>query len=663
MNAPSGPSEVTTAVEGKPSAAVSVSVKREPLPEGPWTLMGMMERNQEYIVPTAWREFGEAEALRRLREMQVKNLRARKELLARCETDLVYREEVMARCASDPVFYLSHFAFIWNSDARVVIPFLPLEIQVTEVIYPFYIDQYTPLDPDNPEADRRNHMVEKPRKVGITWCLIACQSWGMCFHHRWPLDGKHMPYVCGVSADVKENVQDRSNPESHMGRAEQIYRNLPVWMLPGPIRPVPDELTDDEGAPKKKRRLKGDTFGESKISFPENKSFFWVKAMTRNVGRSVRFRNWLCDEEEFAKNAGGAVRSLQDATSCLWRVSSIDGNANSFAKDFGNPRLKIARHKIRYFHVPWYGPKWLEAMREGRTDEGFQKEILCNRNAKTGKTYWNPPFDDKVNLVDAVIPMAETQPLYLGIDIGRADGCGLLYLQRDDAAECVNFHGMVYRRDAVTDFMVPFFLGKFPTENEVGDPFPSEENWHPEDRRFVRAIGEKMLKCKSVRYYAGSDATEDRMHADSFVRQMWRLWKIRVEPVRLPDKKEAIDAVTWMIPYLRIERAVNALTPGQYDTTEEAPFTFEDVFYNYRKKTNKDTNEVLESGLPVHDRHSNPADALQILVKEMPRVMRRSPKEIERATKRITAESTRKDERFATTSLFRGYFGRLADAR
>ena len=58
-----------------------VTRETDTLPTGCWTLMGTFENNQEWIVPSAWREFGEAECLRLLRELRVMNLKERKRIL------------------------------------------------------------------------------------------------------------------------------------------------------------------------------------------------------------------------------------------------------------------------------------------------------------------------------------------------------------------------------------------------------------------------------------------------------------------------------------------------------------------------------------------------------------------------------------------------------
>jgi len=627
---------------------------------GPFTLADVLERNSKWIIPAAWRDLGEKECLRRVREMRLANLKLREEISGRFNTDQEFREAEMKACAEDLVYWCTRWAWLYNADARQSIPFLPIEFQITEALYPFYIDQYTPLDEDNPEADRRNHMVEKPRKVGFTYCILFGGSWAMCFHHMWPIRDKGAPHVGGVAADVKDNVKDRENPESHMGRLEQILRALPTKMLPGPIRE--DKELDEDGNPVRKRGgKKGNTFGETKISFPENKSFIRAAAASRNAGRAGRFSWFLFDEEEFAEKARAMVRGLMDATACLWRITSVNGKGNSFHRDWSNPRLKVTRHDIHYWMVPWYGERWLKSIQEGRSDDDFQREILKNRDTRSGAAYWSPPWSEPVNVVDTEIKVCATTPLYIGLDIGKADGASLIYAQKDPETETVLGHGMVFRRGAVLEWLVPFLLGKFPERNETGDKAPGPEYWHPLDRQFVERVGEMIKVAPSVRIVAGSDAKQSSMHYDSLIVQMWRMWKIRIVPVRIDDKREAIDAVKWMVPYLRINRKVNQMTPGQYDD-EGAPFTMSDVFYQYRKKTDRQTEEILPSGTPVHDHFSNPADSWQYLVKEMPRVMRRTPQEIARVQRAREMNEANGRRANSVKGLFQNVFGTMSTA-
>jgi hypothetical protein len=451
-------------------------------------------------------------------------------------------------------------------------------------------------------------------------------------------------------------VKDRENPESHLGRVEQILKALPPWMLPGPIRPAPEEDVPVEGAPKLRR--KGDTFGEAKISFPENKSFLMVKAATRNVGRAGRYSWFLFDEEEFAERAKAAVRSLMDATSCLWRVSSVNGKGNSFHRDFSNERFKVSRHRIRYWMVPWYDEAWLQSQRDTRSEEDLQREILCNRDVHSGAAYWAPPWSDPVNVVDRDLLVRADQTFWLSLDIGKADGASVGYHQHDPEAEQVNCHGMVYRRMCTFEWLVPFLLGKFPEKNLCGDKMPPKETWHPLDRAFVEHIGRCMEKARRVVIVAGSDAKQESMHYDSLIVQAWRMWGLRIIPVRISDKKEAIERVKWGVPYIRVSRRVNEMTPGQYDDDGSALFRYSDVFYQYRKKTDRRTEEILPSGLPVHDQFSNPADQIQYAFAEMPRVMKRTPRELERAVAARKAAELDAMKAQAVKNVFRGAFGR-----
>jgi hypothetical protein len=121
--------------------------------------------------------------------------------------------------------------------------------------------------------------------------------------------------------------------------------------------------------------------------------------------------------------------------------------------------------------------------------EDFEQEIMCNTRAQIGRAYWSPPFDLKVNVVEDPIPVIPGATLWVGIDIGKADGLSILYFQRDEARQLVNCHGMVFRKDAVMEWMIPFLLGEFPKRNLIGDEFPSQDLWHPLDQEFVKTVG------------------------------------------------------------------------------------------------------------------------------------------------------------------------------
>lgn len=630
---------------------------RDPIP-GAFTLQAILERNQDFIIPAAWRELGAPEALRRVRAMRVRNLLQRQALLDACQDDPDAQSLEMSRCAEDFIYFVTRYLWMFNSDLRQTIPFLPVEAQVRELLYPLYFDQYTPLDPDNPSMDRRHHIVEKPRYVGASYCVLAAMVWICCFHRYWPGEEAGTPAMVAMCADREEHVYSVEDPECHMGRLEQMFRRLPKWMLPNPIYPLDDE-EKDKGT---ERLSRASTFSGKKISWPGTKSMIVGKAANGSFGRSKRARLALVDEEAHMTEGPATVRSADGLSACVWRLSSVKGQANSHYRDMNNPNLKITRHRLSVLDVPWYDEEWLSEKRRTMSPEDFAQEIMCDTKAQVGRAYWAPPFDMKVNVVDTPIPVVPGSTLWIGLDIGKADGLSMLYLQRDEVRQLVNCHGMVFRKDALVEWMVPFILGEFPKRNLVGDEFPSEDLWHPLDREFVRTVGKMRATATRIRVVSGSDAAEERMTSDSFVTQLWRMWRITVIPVKLTDKLEAIDKVKWMVPYFRVNSKVNALTPGQYDTTHEPPFHLSDVFFQYRKKVNRQTDEVLPAGRPVHDRFSNPADALQYLVHEMPRVMRRSPAEIQRLTTARQAAESDRLRKGAVKVVFRSAFGRGVNA-
>jgi hypothetical protein len=564
------------------------------------SLAEMLDANGSFIVPADWRPLGAAEVHRRAAEMRIRNLEERKDRWARLAHSPSLQREEMEACAWDLTRWCVNWGWLPNANERSVLPFLPFEAQVRELIHPFYADMVTPLDPSNPRGDDRRNIVDKPRYMGASYCILSGFLWGALFHQYW--DGG-APCVFLLAADRKEHIYSKDDQETHQGRMEQILRALPEWMLPEPIG---------------KR-----TFTAFKIAFPANKSMIRGKAAKGSFGRAQRARAALLDEEAHMADGTQTVTSAGDLTQCLWRISSVNGMGNSFAKDMHDHGLKIRRHRLKYTDCPWYDDAWLKSQQATRSPEAFQQEIMVNYRAQTGRAYWSPPFEEALNVVEDV-ELLKHSPLYMMLDVGRADGAALLWGQADYQAAQFNLLGMVYRPEANEDYLVPFMLGKFPTEDRLGSKFPAASNWHAADQEFVRYLGRLYAATGPMQFITGTDAAEQRMHADSLVTHLRRRWGLIARPVKPKDKGEAIERVRRMIPHIRIPKYAATATPGQYDRTGRTPFALPEVFYRYRRKVNQQTGEVLESGMPVHDEVSNPADCLQywalILPLQIPRL-------------------------------------------
>lgn len=560
----------------------------------------VMDANGEYIVPTAWRDLGAAEAHRRASEMRVRNLQERRATMARLEKDPAGQRAEMESCAFDLVRWATRWGWLPNANERTVLPFLPFESQVRELLYPFYSDMLTPLNPIDPRGDLRHTIIDKPRYMGATFSYLTGFLWGCLFHQAWD---NNAPCVFLLAADRKEHLYSKDDDETHFGRMNQILQALPKWMLPKP---------DARG-----HQYKYTAF---KLAFSTNRAMIRGKAAKASFGRAQRARAALLDEEAHMADGRQTVVSAGDLTNVLIRVSSVNGMGNSFAQDMHDQGLKIRRVHLTHKDCPWYDAGWLAKQAESRSPAAFQQEIMVNYRATVGRCYWSPPWNDTLNIVKDV-EILKKSPLYGLLDIGRADGTAMLWAQADYRLGQFNLLGMVFRPEAVLEYLIPFFLGRFPDVDKMGDKFPHQSDWHRGDQEFVAYLARLYNAAGPIQWVTGSDAAENRVHSDSLITKMRRQWGVNLRPVKPTDKLENIDRVRQMTPYIRVPEYAARATPGQYDRTGASPFTISDVFTQYRKKINQNTGEVLEAGLPVHDQYSNPADALQLWTMVLPMVI------------------------------------------
>lgn len=542
----------------------------------------MVARNADWIIPTAWREEGSTVVLARLKALQERNEEEREKRRKRAETDEAFRDEELQRCANDVCYWLIWYGSITNANEQICIPFLPFEAQVRKIIWPIFHDLTTPLK--GGRADKRHYIIKKPRYMGISFTILEAGAiWGALFHQYWD---NGAPFLTLLGADLEKNLDKPGDPETHFGRMEGVLSRLPKWMIPG------------------------GKFSRTnlKISILKNQSSIIGKALNRNFGRAQRSTLAMVDEEAFARDARAAITSLHDNTNRIWRVSTVNGLDESFARTWNDLDLKINRIDLNWRDCPWYDDEWYEAEKATRTKEQLAQEIDGDFTASAGNRCWDE-FSPAINIVEEV-PFLEGQPLWVGIDVGRADGTALTWWQVDYEKGLHLCHGYLYRPEAKLNFILPFLLGKIPDRDKQGNAYVGALHWGEPEREFIQKIGGMMAKASHTIYVGGSDLAQDLVHTDSLVQILARQWGLSVCALRIRSKQEAVTKVAVAVPYMRMSKQT---AYGKLAGSRHALF---DVFTQYRWK-DRQPGEADDHLLPVHNEYSNGADSIQYYIQKV----------------------------------------------
>ena len=562
----------------------------------PLTLEEVLDRNAEWIVPTAWsdephpetgeplRVAGGAIIRARTLEMQRRNIVLRAELLDRAENDPAFQAEELRKCSLDIVYWLTRYGWIFDANERKFVPFLPFQAQVEKLFYPAYLDLVTPL---SSRDERRDQIIMKSRYLGVTFAFLLVGGWAARFYGEW-FPG--VPFIMTVGANKLEKLDRSGSPDTHFGRLwlvlKTIFEQAP-WMYP--------EMAKNRGMR-----------SHLHIAFPNRNAVIQGEAVNENFGRSGRSTITFLDEEAFAPEAHLALMGLSDNTNCTRRVSTVNGHDPSFMATWRNEDIKIRRDKLLWSECPWYDGVWYEAQKSHRGPASVAQELDCDPDASAEDRYW-ADFREGHNVVpDEMVPVVPGTPIFVGIDPGYSDGCALSFWQVDRERGLFVCRGYMYRRPARLDDVIPFLLGHVPAQDKLGRPWQPSVPFGPLERDWVGRLASDFRTAGQVFYLGGTDMSQTTMHADPVCEELYRRWGIPVTMVRLQNKWEAIKRVQKMLHYIRVPRSV-AEARGICDTNH----TIVDVFHQYRAKPRKDPYAADKDLKPLHNEYSNGADTIQ----------------------------------------------------
>lgn len=232
------------------------------------------------------------------------NLKWRRSVLERCETDMDYRASIMATCARDPLFFIN--TFCWTYDTRLVglgrnpnLPFVTWDFQDRAIR-------------DLAEGLGVEDVVwEKSRGVGGTYQFCAIAVWQNVFS-RVAVDGL-------IVSRVEEDVDLEGNPGCIMWKIDYMLEKLPEWMRPNITR----------------RKLK--------IRNTDTGSIIIGKATVEDVGRSSRPLWVFFDEFAFVPDGEAMMRATTAATWCRVYCSTHKGRDTAFYRLTTNPKIRKVR--------------------------------------------------------------------------------------------------------------------------------------------------------------------------------------------------------------------------------------------------------------------------------------------------------------------------------
>lgn len=224
-------------------------------------------------------------------------------------TDRTDQRVIRRMCEEDFLFYLASFVYIFNAGDEEgepgPVPFVP---------YDFQVELFTLLW-DCLHGDRRPARVKKPRKMGLTWCVVSLLE--HCWHfmpNRHILIGSRREDEVDGTMTMQKGAGFVGEWSKLMPKFDFIHLYQPQWLLPEGYRPRTEPY---------RTRMK--------LMNPGNGSIVWGTSAAATAGRQERGYAAFWDEAAHTDNLYEIIGSLSEFSPCKLWVSSIGNLDHAFS--------------------------------------------------------------------------------------------------------------------------------------------------------------------------------------------------------------------------------------------------------------------------------------------------------------------------------------------
>jgi hypothetical protein len=344
--------------------------------------------------------------------------------VAAAERDEETRSLIIYRCRKNFWFFLRTFGVVYEDRKTApygagLHPFIPFPHQ--EWAAQFFWSVFEEGDVG---------LCMKTRDMGISWVIYHMIVWMFLFDENFScLMGSRNSLQVDTSAG-------KLNTQTMFGRIETIINNLPEWLRPGL------DMTDK------------DQRQHMWWKHPLNGNLIAGEASTGNFGRQGRYTLGFLDEFDHWEDPTGAINAARDSCGAIFLVTTLTGKVEGVSKRI------VEEEKARVLELPWYlhpykTSEWYEKAKKGRFDEAMATEV--DMSLEGSKSLLIYPEWGRIKQGD--FPFRPDWWTYGGIDFGRTDGCGLVWVQRSPRSLMFRIIGAYYRAGQTFEHFLPFMGG------------------------------------------------------------------------------------------------------------------------------------------------------------------------------------------------------------
>lgn len=351
-------------------------------------------------------------------------LKERWSILSSAERDEEFRSVVALRARKNFWFFLRVFGVVYEDRKSApygsgLHPFIPFPHQ--EWTAQFFWSVF---------EDGDVGLCMKTRDMGISWVIYHIIVWMFLFEDNFScIMGSKNKYSVDTSAG-------KSDTQTMFGRIEKIIESLPEWLRSGL------DMTDKDQRQNMWWRN------------PLNGNLLRGEASTENFGRQGRYTLGFLDEFDHWEDPFGAINAARDSCGAIFLVTTPTSRTEGVSKRI------IEEEKARFLEIPWYFHpyktlEWYEEQKRTRFTEAMATEIDLSLDGSRSLLIY--PEWSKIN--QGEYPHRPDWSTYGGIDFGRTDGCGLVWVQRSPKSLMFRIIASYYRAGQTFEHFLPFMGG------------------------------------------------------------------------------------------------------------------------------------------------------------------------------------------------------------
>ena len=316
----------------------------------------------------------------------------------RCSEDVDAREEMMKRWAEDPVDFIETFGWTLLTDLNSrTVPFF---------LWDYQKDILTRLVSAEADSDREHEiLIDKPRKMGVTWLLVWYLVWRWIFTPGWSA-------FCLSRTETEVDAGDADPSSSVFGKVRWAFQRIPAFIMPDGYRP-------------KSGQRGTQTDRNLKIWNPDNGSFLVGSTTNSNAGRSRRYSFTFVDEAFAIEGFDAMYRSIQSVSRVKVFASTV--RVGSVFKKFRDLCGRNGDYvSLTWDQHPWNDAEWYaEQMKRAEVDPEVMKELSVDYNVNVQAQYYPEVKDSKIIPLD----YDPNLPIYVAFDFGSKDLTVIIWYQ------------------------------------------------------------------------------------------------------------------------------------------------------------------------------------------------------------------------------------------